>query len=222
MASIARRHFEKILAAKAAGNNPIAASSAPNIQERIFASLKMHQAQLKNVQSLKAKIDAKREFLRDYVAYVDGILAAGNGAQDDILITIMIWRLDCGDYEGAFEIAAYALRHNLKMPERFKRDLPTSLVEEIADNALNAIDTGIGNTEPVIMALRDVLELTEKSDMPDEVRAKAHKALGKLLVTTDQAAALNHLKVAFDFDPKCGVKTQIAQIEKQSPKTTEP
>lgn len=215
MTSIARRHFEKTLAAKAAGNSPVA-SFAPNIHERIFASLKMHQAQLKNVQSLKAKIDAKRKFLPDYVAYVDGILAAGNGAQDDILITIMIWRLDCDDYDGAFEIAAYALRHNLKMPERFKRDLPTSLVEEIADNALTAIDAGIDNAEPVIMALRDVLELTEKSDMPDEVRAKAHKALGKLLLATDPANALNHLKVAFDFDPKCGVKTQIAQIEKQS------
>ncbi|MDY8569877.1 phage terminase small subunit, partial [Escherichia coli] len=35
---------------------------------------------------------------------------------DDILMTVMLWRLDTGDIAGALEIARYALKYGLTMP----------------------------------------------------------------------------------------------------------
>ncbi len=39
------------------------------------------------------------------------VLADGRGAQDDIVMTVMLWRLDAGDIAGALEIAPYALKY---------------------------------------------------------------------------------------------------------------
>lgn len=39
---------------------------------------------------------------------MNGVLEQGKGAQDDILMTVMLWRLDTGDIAGALEIARYA------------------------------------------------------------------------------------------------------------------
>ncbi len=34
---------------------------------------------------------------------MNGVLEQGKGAQDDILMTVMLWRLDTGDIAGALE-----------------------------------------------------------------------------------------------------------------------
>jgi len=50
--------------------------------------------------------------------------------------------------------------------------------------------------------------------MPDQSRARLHKALGYALRDNDQAvAALNHLKRALQLDNNSGVKTDIKQLE---------
>ncbi len=34
----------------------------------------------------------------------EGVLAAGGAQQDDVLMYVMLWRIDAGDYAGALEI----------------------------------------------------------------------------------------------------------------------
>ncbi len=36
---------------------------------------------------------------------------AGGAQQDDVLMYVMLWRIDAGDYAGALEIGRHALRH---------------------------------------------------------------------------------------------------------------
>lgn len=215
--SIARAHFQRTLAEKQAGGKAPAAGTAASgsMAERMAALLAMHKATLKNYQSVAKKIEAKRGFLPEYRPYVAGVLAADSGGQDDVLATLMLWCLDVGAWPAALEIAAYGIRHGLAMPEGLKRDLPTTLVEEIADSALvlcGAQDAaGAG---ALAGPIQDALELTGESDMPDEVRAKAHKALGLIFKDTAPARAVEHLETALTLDPKSGVKTELTRLRK--------
>ncbi|SBV94262.1 Terminase, endonuclease subunit [uncultured Alphaproteobacteria bacterium] len=214
--SICRNHFDRIRAAREAETTPTAvpgATAPGTMADKMLKLIAMHRAALKAIKSRLAKIAAKATFLPEYTAYVDGVVAAGKGGQDDVLVTVMLWRLDTGDFEGALALAAYALRHDLAMPDFIARDLPTTVVEEIADAALAELDRADADTvnpEPI----REALDLTAECDMPDEVRAKAHKALGLILTATAPEAALEHLASALELDAGCGVKTKLNALRK--------
>ena len=211
MRSLARKHFERTMAAAqstaAAATGEAALGST---YDTMLARLRTHKAALKQIQSIKAKIEAKRGFLPDYDAYCEGVLASDAGVQDDVLMTVMVWRLDAGLYAEALDIAAYALRHGLAMPDGFSRGAATAIVEEIADAALDS---------PALAEfIRQAVDLTAECDMPDEVRAKANKALGLAVKETDPAAAIGYLRAALELDPKCGVKTELGRLEKAAAK----
>lgn len=209
--SICRAHFQRVVAAQQAlaAADTGAEPAAGTLAERMAAQLRLHRAALKNIQSVTKKIEAKRGFLPEYAAYVDGVLAADVGGADDVLTTVMLWRLDVADYAGAFDVAAYAITHDLAMPAGFSRDLPTTLVEEIADLALKDLSAELA--EP----LTEALSLTADRDMPDEVRAKAHKALGRILAGSDDAAAITHFETALTLNPASGVKTELEKLRKR-------
>lgn len=210
--SLARAHMHRVLAAREsqAASDITAAPVQGTLAERMQAQLAMHAAALKSLKSRTAKIEAKRDYLPDYAAYVEGVIAADGGAQDPVITTIMLWRLDVGDWPGALEIAAYAIDHALAMPESFSRDVPTTLVEEIADFALALAAPSADMADP----LQTALELTGEADMPDEVRAKAHKALGLIFEGTDPERAVVHLETALSLDAKSGVKTALSRTKK--------
>lgn len=212
--SIARAHMHRTMAAKQSAASTAGATPEPgSLAEKMAHALSMHMAALKQIKSRTAKIEAKRDMLPDYAAYVDGVLAAGNGGQDDVLVTIMVWRLDTGDYDGALAIAAYAIRHGLGTPVTFSRDVPATLLEEMADAALvNGLDDAA--RAAMVAPLSTAMDLTEGCDMPDEVRAKAHKAMGLGLKDEDPAEAAEHLRIALKLDPKCGVKAELNRLEK--------
>lgn len=209
--SIASAHFARARAereAAAAAAAPVSARTPGTQAEKMLTLLAMHRAALKGIQSRVAKIAKKGEYLPEYTAYIDGVLAADGGSQDDVVTTIMLWRLDTGDFPSALEIAAYALRYDLAMPEYISRNLPTTVVEEIADAALAS--PGEDFADP----LTTILDLTADRDMPDEVRAKAHKALGLIYKEANPVKAVEHLETALSLDAHCGVKTELARLKK--------
>lgn len=54
------------------------------------------------------KAQIKVELLPKYTARADGVLAAGGAQQDDVLMFLMVWRIDAGDFAGGLQIAAHA------------------------------------------------------------------------------------------------------------------
>lgn len=206
MTSPARRHFQTVTAGAAAVG--AVDPAAQTLQARYKTLLDAHRATLSKLQSTKGKIEAKRAFLGEYVPYVDGVLDADAGGDDVVLVMVMVWRIDVGDFAGAMAIARHAIRHRLTLPERFKRDLPATVVEEIAQALL--ADPGL---DGAVDALLEALDLAAAEDMVDEIRAKAHKALGLALKDKAPAAALLHLRQALGFGGS-GVKTVIGQLEK--------
>lgn len=212
MRSPAQRHYERVsaeqAAASAAPGESLAGASA---YELMLAKLAADRRRLKAIQSIERKIEVKRaELLPEYVDYVAGALRGGRGAQDDVLTTVMIWRVDAGDFAGALDIARYALAHRMTLPDQYDRPLATAIAEEFAQAALAAFK--LGETFDAGQ-LAEVMTLTSSADMHDQVRAKLHKALGKALQDSDRAAALDHLRRALQLDERAGVKQDIARLE---------
>ncbi|WP_035557073.1 phage terminase small subunit [Burkholderia sp. 9120] len=212
MKSPAQRHYERVsaeqAAASAAQGESLAGASA---YELMLAKLAADRRRLKAIQSIERKIDVKRaELLPEYVDYVAGALRGGRGAQDDVLTTVMIWRVDAGDFAGALDIARYAIAHRMTLPDQYDRPLATAIAEEFAQAALAAFK--LGDTFDADQ-LAEVMALTSAADMHDQVRAKLHKALGKALQDSDRAAALDHLRRALQLDERAGVKQDIARLE---------
>lgn len=212
MRSPAQRHYERVsaelAAASAAPGESLAGASA---YELMLAKLATDRRRLKAIQSIERKIDVKRaELLPEYVDYVAGALSGGRGAQDDVLTTVMIWRIDTGDFAGALDIARYALAHRMTLPDQYDRPLATAIAEEFAQAALTAFKLGDAFDAD---QLAEVMTLTRSADMHDQVRAKLHKALGKALQETDRTSALDHLRRALQLDERAGVKQDIARLE---------
>lgn len=231
--SLARRHRERILAAKsaeqAADANGERHGAAASEYELMRARLGVDLRRLREIQSREKKIELKAELLPGYAPWVDGVLAAGTAAQDDVLLHVMIWRIDTGDYAGALPLIRHVVAHKLDLPERFDRTAPTMIAEEIAEAALAAHAQG----EPFDLAvLEEVEDIVANEDVFDVVRAKLHKAIGLQLqriaeatpATADgpagaRAAGLAHARAQFAraiaLDAGAGVKKRIEGIERE-------
>ena len=219
MASPAQRHAMRVSASQAAqrDNAPLRHASA---YEQMLVKLAADRRSLKQIHSNERKADKKRELLPFYLPWVTGALENGTGAQDDILMTVMLWRLDAGDIDGAIEIARYALRFSLSMPDGHARSAPYMLAEETALCALRARDAG----EPMnAVQLLGVINLTQEADMPDEVRARLCKVTGLALRESGQLQqAMEFLQRANQLDRNAGVRKEMENLAREMRPKPEP
>ncbi|MFG6654860.1 terminase endonuclease subunit [Scandinavium sp. M-37] len=220
MASPARRHVMRVSAEQASQREqrPLRHATA---YEQMLVKLAADRRTLSQIHSRERKAEKKRELLPFYLPWVTGVLETGTGAQDDILMTVLLWRLDAGDIPGAIEIARYALRFGLSMPDGHARTAPYMLAEEVALAALRARAAG----QPVdVQPLLNVIEMTRIADMPDEVRARLHKVAGLILRDAGLLTeAMTHLQRAIQLDDSCGVKKDIERLGRElKPKPVAP
>lgn len=262
MPSPAQRSFARKLAAKAtpakatsalrsarpaAGGHP-AASGDPtraNEYELQRASIGEDLGVLKNMQSVASKIEAKAAMLSKYDPWVDGVIEAAQVAegkgqlidQDDVLVETMVWAIDCADHVRALPRIRIFFRHGMELPQRFDRTPGCLVAEEFAETALKAMSTDkahVADYAPLI----EIAELTTDHDMPDQARAKLHKAIGMAIERATDAAedadlvqaggrkrgfqtALEAYKRALAFDDKAGVKKSIERVENKIRKLEE-
>src|SRR5690606_15476596 len=128
----------------------------------------------KQAQSIERKMEMKSKIAAEYDAYIDGVLEAQSGQQDDALMTLLIWHIDAGNYDRALEIAEYAIIHDLQTPDQYERTTGCLIVEEIATAALASEN----DESPFSLeTLNRVQDLTAELDMFDQVRAKFFRAL---------------------------------------------
>lgn len=212
MRSPAKAHFERAQAAQRQTTDTTAVRPGANAYELMLAKLTEDKRRLHDIQSIDRRAEVKREILPDYTSWVDGAIQGEHGVQDDVLMTVMVWRIDAGDLVGALKIAAYAIQHKLAMPDQYRRSTGCLIAEEFADRALRLESISPEVTEQ----LKAACDLTEGEDMPDQVRAKLLKAIGYgLSQAGDAAGALTHLKVALVMHEKVGVKKDIERLERE-------
>jgi hypothetical protein len=63
--------------------------------------------------------------------------------------------------------------------------------------------------------LQEILQLTASRDMPDQVRAKLHFAIGRHQAEQAPQSALDHLRRAVELHDKVGAKKDIEQLERR-------
>lgn len=211
MPSPAQQHFMRVTAARATAaaantDEPIVATA----YEQQLMQLAQHKRQLSGIQSTERKAEAKREMLPLYAAWVEGVLSSGRGVQDDVVMNVLVWRIDVGDYAGALPIAAHAIEYGLKMPEPYTRTTACVITEEFADMARKARAV---SEEVDLASLLAVARLTDGQDMPDQVRAKLYKEIGLAQMEKDPPAALVRLKRALELNKNVGVIKDIERLE---------
>ncbi|WP_445157077.1 phage terminase small subunit [Halomonas sp. E14] len=220
MTSPARRHFQRVTAALAAadaGEQPMQGDAFELMQAALFEDYR----RLKATQSMERKAEIKREILPQYADYVAGVLERGQGAQDDVLMRVMLWRIDAGDLAGAVEIARYALAHGLNPPDQFERGTAAVIAEEVADQALKQLESGSSDAAALLDLLSEVETLSAGADMHDQIRAKLHKSLGYAARDAGQLElAQQHLTRAIELNERVGVKRDLEQIAREIKKTT--
>ncbi|MBY5930776.1 terminase [Halomonas sp. DP8Y7-3] len=215
MTSPARRHFQRVSAAKAAGDAGETPMQGP-AYELMQAALFEDYRRLKSTQSMERKAEIKREILPKYADYVDGVLEAGQGAQDDVLMRVMLWRIDAGDIAGAVTIARYALTHDLNPPDQFERSTAAIIAEEVADQGLKQLDEEDADVLALLKQLIDAENMTRQADMHDQVRAKLFKALGYAQRAAGQLVeAQSSLERALALNDKVGVKKDLERIGRE-------
>ncbi|WP_429071427.1 phage terminase small subunit [Aeromonas dhakensis] len=215
----ARRNRERKLAALQGAANPQFDQVAANAYELQLMQLAEHRRTLKGIQSIERKIDAKRTMLTTYKPWIEGLLAADRGGQDDVLVTIMLWHLDTGDLEGAFNMADYVIRHKLNTPDQYDRSAPTLIAEEVADTAIKLQEAGTGPSYGLLSAY---LELLKESDMFDQVHAKLHKAVGRAALAEGfKEQAAEHYRRALELHDKVGIKKELEVLEREIKKDKE-
>ncbi|SFQ06790.1 terminase endonuclease subunit [Pseudomonas sp. NFPP28] len=220
--SIAQAHQRRARAAmEAAKTAPQQSMAGATAYEHQLNQLLQDRLRLKAIQSNEGKAALKAQLLPEYIPYVEVVLAAGNGAQDDVMTTVMVWRVDVEDYSGALDIADYVLKHKLIMPDRFERTTGCLVAEEIATAALKAQKA---NGSFDLSILHRTVELTDAEDMPDQARAKLYLATGRATldgITAEEPgqpgqiqAGIDLLKRAIELHDGCGGKKDLDGAER--------
>ena len=215
MLTPAQKHFQRVMAERH-GKTDEQSDTARTAHEQIMHRLRMDQSALRRVQSDQAKAAMKRQLLPHYEGWIEGTIDGDSGRQDEVIVTLMVWAIDAGDYALAARIGRYVVTHGLLMPDRFNRTAATVLVDEICDPILvqvKADDTT--DVTPYLAVLDEVAEFTAGSDMPDVVRAKLCKARAFALrngTTEEQTTALALLRQALTLDAGAGVKKEIERL----------
>lgn len=218
-----RNQLRKRAALESAAVAPTMSMEGATAYEQQLMALNQDRLRLKQVQSEQGKAELKRQLIPAYAPYIQGVLDGGNGAQDEVLTTLMVWCIDAEDYAQALNIGAYVLQHGLKMPDRFARTTACLLAEEVANGALKKLKAG-EQFDPAV--LQTALELTAEHDMPDQARAKLCLAIGKGRLVEAEAIgpenvddmvqalkeAQSHLSRAINLHDNCGGKKDLEQV----------
>ncbi|AKH63193.1 MULTISPECIES: phage terminase small subunit [Photorhabdus] len=209
MASPWQRHRMRLQATEAAQ------LSSPALQNhggynQMLLMLEQDRRHLKKIQSMERKAQHKRQILPKYAPWITGVLHRGIGHQDDVLMYVLLWRIDAGDYDGALDIAEYALQHRLAMPENHERTTGCAVTEEIAEAAQRCYTA----KSPMPLAtLERATNLTHDQDMPDKVRAELYKWLGYSQRDNNQPQpAYCSLSRALELNNHVGVKKDLEQL----------
>ncbi|EAM5903992.1 terminase [Salmonella enterica] len=225
MLTPAQKHFQRVMAQRAGLDTGEETLFERTAHEQILYRLRLAQSRLNGIQSNAAKADVKKELLPDFAGWIEGTLDSDNGRPDEVITTLMVWAVDCGDLPLALRIGEYVVRHGLSMPDNFGRDAATVLTEEICNPVLILAGTDpdadlSGYTAP-LDALWDIVN---GRDMPDEVRAKLCKARAfSRRASTDpdaQALSLKLFREAMHLNPNAGVKREIATLTRALKKQT--
>ncbi|WP_038909956.1 phage terminase small subunit [Dickeya dadantii] len=220
MLTPAQRHFQRVMAERR-GQADTETAVSRTAHEQILHRLRLHQAALKQVQSDATKAEMKKAMLPEYDGWIDGTLEGDSGRQDEVIVTLMVWAIDCQDNALTLRLGRYVVKHGLSLPaDKFRRDAVTVLAEEVSNPVLTLATTDAdADLSGYTAVLDEVAAIVDGKDMPDEVRAKLCKARAfsrrAAVDAQTKAEALKLFREAMARNPNAGVKREIATLTRE-------
>lgn len=215
----AEKHRQRILASKRTSDDVNASRKGANEYELMLMQLAEHKRSLKQAQSIERKKAMKSEIVSEYDAYIDGVLEAKSGQQDDVLMTLLIWHIDAGNYDRALDIAEYAVNHDLQTPDQYERTIGCLIAEEIADVALASNNDETPFSHDVLLR---TAELTAELDMFDQVRGKLYRAIAESHERYgNEKGAIEFYESALKLHDRVGCKQALNALRKKVEKDSE-
>ncbi|MFK3970191.1 phage terminase small subunit [Pseudomonas sp. NPDC087358] len=133
--------------------------------ERI-AAIKPHELR----QQLK-----RDELLPKYQEYVQRYRDSGLSFPNSVLVYVLIWLFDTGEFDKGLELADFAMSQGQPLPERFNRDIPTFVADEVITWAEAEYKAG-RSPEPYVSSLLPRVDGEWK--LYERIPARYHKVLG--------------------------------------------
>ncbi|WKN21487.1 phage terminase small subunit [Azotobacter vinelandii] len=220
--SLALEHKRRVRAqgrsgATAETYTPATALAGPaNAQKHlalVTSALAEDLARLSDLNSLEARQQLKRdELLPKYLPYVERYRDSGLNHPNPVLMQVLVWLFDTARFEQGLELAEFAIAQGQELPERFRRDVPTFVADELIEWAEAEYKAG-RSPEPYVSNL--LPRVDGEWQLFERIPARYHKLLGILaLDREDWATAIRHFDRATELYPEIGVGTRRAAADK--------
>lgn len=221
MMSLALAHKRRTLAqgsavavasAAPAAYSPAAALASPANAQKHYKlmedALLVDLERLSDIDSIEQKKVLKRdELLPKYLEYVVRYRESGLNFPNQVLMYVLVWLFDVYEFEQGLELADFAMEQEQKLPERFNRNVPTFIADEVITWAEAEYKAG-RSPEPYVSNLLPRVDGEWK--LFERIPARYHKVLGILAMDAkDWRKAIAHLERAEALYPEIGIGTRL-------------
>ncbi|MBL4761382.1 MAG: terminase [Gammaproteobacteria bacterium] len=174
-------------------------------------SLKANLDLLKG-RSIPEKIELKKALVPIYKGFIQDYIDNEENFKNEVLVTMIIWLLDVEDIECALQFAFVAIEQNQSMPERFKRDLVTYVVETVCTWAELQYEKELSSS-PYFDEVLDMIVSGEWSVSQMIVDSKCYRIAGMISQREGEyQKAVEWYEMCMKVNPKGhGVKTKHAE-----------
>lgn len=186
----------------------------PGSLEHYKAAMLADINQLKQLKTLEAKAAAKNTMLKQYMAFVNGYVTAGENYPNSIAVQVAIWLFDVGDIPAALTLILHLIKQGIHhTPFNFDRPLEVFVCDAMYDWAA-VLYRDNKTASPYFETVVAELEKSHWS-LPIAVESKMYAMLAKhKFLAQEYEAALEMCRKAVEVNPVgAGVKELTAKIE---------
>lgn len=124
--------LSKLQQIKQANNGDSGAAQGNDLLNQLQAAMETDLGRLANIPVIEDKAKLKADLIKNYLPFVKNYIQQGHNYPNSIAVQVMVWLFDIGDIENALALGLALNRMpNQIMPERFRRDLPTYIADEV-------------------------------------------------------------------------------------------
>ena len=149
----------------------------------------------------------REELLPKYLEYVQRYRDSELNFQNSVLVYVLIWLFDTEQFTHGLELADFAMSQGQALPERFNRDIPTFVADEVIDWA-EAEFKARRSPEPYVSNL--LPRVDGEWQLFERIPARYHKLLGLIALNRqDWPVAIAHFERAEALYESIGVGTRL-------------
>lgn len=204
----------RLESARSAGKTTVA-NSLMAIKQKLALYESSLESDLKRLKDLTTEQKAElksRELIPQYKPLVDEIISSGHPVQSPIVGWVLVWMMDCGQFDDALPLAKKLLAIGQELP--LPRDIPTFMADAFKEWAAAEIEKDC-SINPYIGDFLQLVETDPTWAIMNKSRADLYKLLGlQAYKNADWQAAIDYFTTAQSLNDKIGVKVKLAEAEK--------